>query len=173
MIFLRIASLAGIVASFVAIGVFVRAKDSHSASLFVFVAAGFGILFAWSLRGAYLAPFEWARRFVQGVEGDHLHEWYTFKGLRVRVFRDAGGNPWMALEDIAPILEVDAAEAGLRRYGPEELGTPDSAPGDCLSADGLRRLVKHSRHRDAGALGLWLDREVLKVHGDLPGRETV
>ncbi len=172
MIFLRVVSLAGIIASLVAIGVFVRDKDTQRASLFVFAAVACGILLAWSWRDAYLAPFEWARRFVQGVEGDHLHEWYAFKGLRVRVFRDPDGHPWMALEDIVPILEVDAAEAGLRRYGPEELGTPAEAPGACLSASGLRRLVRHSRHRDAGALGHWLDREVLRSHGDLPGRET-
>ena len=169
MIFLRIASLAGIIASFVAIGIFVRDKDSQAAGFLVFVAAGCGILFAWSWRGAYLAPFEWARRYVQGVEGDHKHEWYVFKGRRVRVTLDADSAPWLAIDDIAPILEIDPGAATFRHYGTDEY----SAQGKCLSVRGLRRLVKYSNHRDAGALGLWLDREVLKVHGNLPSRETV
>jgi hypothetical protein len=168
-IVLRIASLAGIIATLVAIGVFFRRGDSEAAGLLVFVAAGCGVLFAWSLRSAYLAPLEWARRYVQGVEGDRRHEWYAFKGRRVRVFLDIDTEPWLAVYDIAPILEVEPGAATFRHYGPDEY----SAQGHCLSVRGLRRLVRYSSHRDAGALGLWLDREVLKVHGNLPSRETV
>jgi len=172
-VFLRIASLAGIVASLIAIGVAVRKGDSQTAGFLVFAAVACGILFAWSWRSAYLAPLEWARRYIQGVEGDHRHEWHSFRGWRVRAFPGADGDPWFPVAEIAPILELKVDAATFRNYGPGELGSPESAPGQCLSASGLRRLVKYSRHRDAPALGLWLDREVLKVHGNLPSRETV
>jgi len=91
----------------------------------------------------------------------------------VRVFPGADGQQWMSVDDIAPILGIDTGAQTFRHYGPAEYGTPDSAPGKCLSVSGLRRLARYSSHRDAGALGLWLDREVLKVHGNLPSRETV
>jgi hypothetical protein len=172
-IFLRIASLVGIIAALAGIGVFVRDKDTHNASMLVFAAVACAILFAWSWRSAYLAPFEWARRYIQGVEGEHRHEWYAFRGYRVRVFLDADGQQWMSVDDIAPILGIDNGADTFRHYGATEYGTPDSAPGKCLSVSGLRRLIKYSSHRDAAALGLWLDREVLKVHGSLPSRETV
>ena len=173
MIFLRIASLAGIIAALVAVGGFIREGDTQNASPMLIVAVFFAILFAWSLRAVYLVPFEWARRYIQGVEGDHRHEWHSFRGWRVRAFAGADGDPWFPIAEIAPILELKVDSATFRNYGPGELGSPESAPGKYLSVSGLRRLVKYSSHRDAPALGLWLDREVLKVHGNLPSRETV
>jgi hypothetical protein len=161
--FLRVASIAGTVAAFVAIGLSVHDRNSLSASLLVFVAVACGVLVAWSWRNAFLAPFERARRYVEGVEGDHRHEWYAFKGLRVRVVLDERQQPWFVVQDIALILDLKADEEAFRHYRPHEFGLRDPAGERCLSETGLRRLIRYSGHRDAGALGLWLEREVLRV----------
>jgi hypothetical protein len=169
---LRIASLAGIVASFTAIGVFVRKGDSNVAGLLVFAAVACAILFAWSWRQSFLAPLEWAKRYIEGVEGDERHEWYAFKGQRVRVFLDEKQRPWFPLDEIAFILALKVDEKTFRSYGPNEIGTPEAASEKCLSENGLRRLIKYSSHRDAGALGLWLERDVLRILRNRAARDA-
>lgn len=169
--FLRIASIAGTIAAFVAIGVSMRGGDTLSAGKLVSVAAGCGILVAWSWRNAFLAPLEHAKRYIEGVEGDHRHEWYAFKGRRVRVVLDGRQQPWFVVQDIAFILDFKADEEAFRHYRPHEFGLRDPAGERCLSETGLRRLIKYSGHRDAGALGLWLEREVLRVLDKRSGRE--
>ncbi len=159
------------VAAVVAIGVSVRRSDTFSAGTLVFVAVACAILFAWSWRKSLFAPFEWAKRYVEGVEGDHRHEWYAFRGYRVRVVMDANRQPWFVLDDIAPILALVADKETFRRYGPHEIGTPEPGGEKCLSEGGLRRLIKYSDHRDAGAVGLWLEREVMRILRNRSGRK--
>ena len=129
------------------------------------------MLCTWSWTGAIFTPFEKAKRYVEGVEGDHRHEWYAFRGRRVRVFLDAKQRPWFALNEIAFILSINVDEKTFRHYGSHELCIPGSASENCLSESGLRRLIKYSPHPDAGALGLWLDREVLRVLSNRLSRE--
>jgi len=169
--FLRIASLVGLVAAVVAIGVFFRKGDTLTASLLVFASVGCSILFARSWTGSLFTLLESAKHHVQGVEGDHRHEWHAFKGQRVRVFLDANQRPWFALNEIAFILSIKVDDKTFRHYGSRELGIPESARENCLSESGLRRLIKYSAHPDAGALGLWLDREVLRVFSNRLGHE--
>lgn len=168
---LRAASLAGILGAFSAIGVYMGKGDASTANTLVFLAVGCGVLFVWSWRNALFAPFEWAKRYVEGVEGDHRHEWYAFKGQRVRVFLDQAGQPWFALNEIAFILAIKVDDSTFRHYSAKEVSTPSTAPERCLSESGLRRLIKYSKHRDAGALGLWLEREVLRVLENKKERE--
>jgi hypothetical protein len=168
---LRIASLIGIVAAIVAIGVFVRKGDALSASALIFAAVACSVLFARSWTGFLLTSLESAKHYVEGVEGGHRHEWYAFKGQRVRVFLDANRQPWFALNEIAFILSMNVDKKTFRHYGPHEYGIPESASEDCLSESGLRRLIKYSAHPEAGALGLWLDREVMRVLGNRPGHD--
>jgi hypothetical protein len=163
--FFRIASLAALIAVIAGIGFFVLKGDRSNAILLLFIAPAFAIAFSWCWTGSLLAPFEWAKRYVQGVEGDHRHEWYSFKGQRVRVFLDENQEPWFALNEVAYILALEIDEKTFRHYGPREYGIPDSASESHLSESGLRRLIKYSAHPDAGALGIWLDREVLRVLG--------
>ena len=161
--FFRIASLTGIIAAIVAIGVFVRKGDTLSASFLIFAAVACSVLFARSWTGSLFTLLESAKRHVEGVEGDHRHEWYAFKGQRVRVFLDANQQPWFALNEIAFILSIKVDKRTFRHYGSHEYGIPESASENCLSESGLRRLIKYSPHPEAGALGLWLEREVLRV----------
>ena len=96
-----------------------------------------------------------ARHKVQGVEHAGRHEWYAFHGQRVRVFLDDAGAPWFAANEIAFILgitDVPAIEAA---------EPPFSGGEKCVSEAALRRMIKNSRHPDASALGIWLEREVL------------
>ena len=169
---LRIASVAGMVAVFVAIGVFVRRGQTFAATMLVAAVVPLAIFISWSWTGSIFGFLAEAKRYVEGVEGDHRHEWYAFKGQRVRVFLDAKRQPWFALNEIAFILSLQADEKTFRHYGSRELAIPESAGEKCLSESGLRRLIKYGTHPDAGALGLWLDREVLRVLKNRAGREA-
>ena len=161
--FFRIVSVAGIVAVIAAIGIFVAKGQALPAILLLFAGLAFAVLFAWSWTGSLFTWLASAKHYVEGVEGDHRHEWYAFKGQRVRVFLDEDREPWFPVSEIAPILELETGEKAFRHYGREEYAIPDSAPEPCLSERGLRRLIRYSAHREAGALGLWLDREVMRV----------
>ena len=160
---LRIASLAAVLALFAAIGMFIRKGDSFGALTLVFVAPFLAVALSWFWTGLLFAPFEWAKRHVQGVEGAHWHEWYAFRGQRVRVFIDAQSRPWFALNEIAFILGLKADGDAFRLYGPDEIGTPESASEPCLSESGLRRAIRYSTHHQAPALGVWLERDVLRM----------
>ena len=161
--FFRIASIVAILAVIAAIGVFARQGNATVAILLLVTAPVLAVLFSWSWTGLLFAPFEWAKRYVEGVEGDHRHEWYAFKGQRVRVFLDEKQQPWFALDEIAYILALKVDKATFRNYGPHECAIPESASERCVSASGLRRLIKYSAHPEAGALELWLERDVLRV----------
>ena len=159
----RIISLVALLAVIAGTGLFMRKGQALPAILLLFVAVGFAVLFAWSWTGSLFTMLHRATRYVEGVEGDHRHEWYAFRGKRVRVFLDATQHPWFALSEIAYILELEPDESTFRHYGSLEYATPASAGEKCLSESGLRRLIRYSAHPDAGALGLWLERDVLRL----------
>ena len=161
--FFRIASIAGLVAAFVAIGLFVKKGQSFPAGMTIMLVVPLAVVFSWSWTGSVFGSLGWAKRYVEGVEGDQRHEWYAFKGQRVRVFLDEHGQPWFALNEIAFILSLKVDGTTFRHYGPREYGIAGTSAEACLSEIGLRRLIKYSAHRDAGALGLWLERDVLRV----------
>ena len=160
---LRIASLAALAALFVAIGMFIRKGETLGATMLVLVTPVFAVALSRLWTGSVFALFEWAKRHVQGVEGAHRHEWYGFRGQRVRVFIDEQRRPWFALNEIAFILGLAADGDAFRLYGPDEIGTPESASETCLSESGLRRAIKYSMHPAAPALGVWLERDVLRM----------
>lgn len=161
--FFRIASVVAILVTIAAIGVFVRDGNTTAAILLIVATPVLAVALSWSWTGLLFSPFEWARRYVAGVEGDHRHEWYAFKGQRVRVFLDATQQPWFALSEIAHILALKVDGTTFRNYRPHEFGVPATASERCLSETGLRRLIKYSAHPDAGPLVVWLERDVLRV----------
>jgi len=135
-----------------------------SSPFLVFPIAGVALWLAYVFDLAELpfAAVRAARRKVAGVEHTGRHEWYGFKGRRVRLFLDAGGAPWFLLRDITPILGVEDPDQALRHYGASEIAPLDAAERErCLSEAGLRRLLAHTPHSEAGAMLLWLEREVL------------
>jgi len=160
---LRIVSIAAIAGVLFGVGAAMKKGDTFTAAMLVFLVAGLGALFAWSWTGSIFGALAQAKRYVEGVEGDQRHEWYAFKGQRVRVFLDGDGHPWFALNEIAFILDLKVDRDTFRRYGPHEVGVPATASEKCLSESGLRRLLVHSSHRDAAALGLWMERDVLRM----------
>jgi len=159
----RIASLLAFFGLIFAISVALRRGNTDAAILLVLIAPAFAVALSWGWTGLLFAPFEWAKRYVDGAEGDHRHEWYGFKGQRVRVFLDAEQQPWFACNEIAFLLGIDDQKAAFRSYAAHEFGTPESASERCLSETGLRRLIKYSAHPDAVALGVWLERDVLRM----------
>ena len=161
--FFRIASLAAIIAVVAAIGVFFRKGDSLIAILLLATVPVLAVVFSWTWTGSIFTSLEWAKRYVDGAEGDHRHEWYSFKGQRIRVFLDEAQRPWFAVNEIAFVLDLKDEKQSFRHFGPDEYGNPESASERCLSESGLRRLIKYSAHPDAGALGIWLEREVLRM----------
>lgn len=161
--FFRIASLVAILMVFAAIDEFLRSGDSFHATVVVATVPVLAFVFSRTWTESLFSLLEWAKRYVQGAEGDHRHEWYSFKGQRVRVFLDEMQQPWFAVNEVAFILALKVERDTFRHYGPHEYGIPDAATESCLSESGLRRLIKNSAHPDAGALGTWLEREVLRV----------
>lgn len=161
--FFRALSVAAIVAVLVGIGFFMRRGQSFPAGMLVVLVVPVAILFSWSWTGSVLGSIARAKGYVEGVEGDGRHEWFAFRGQRVRVFLDEEQQPWFALNEIAFILSLHVDEQTFRHYRSSELAIPESASEKCLSESGLRRLIKYSTHPDARPLGLWLDREVLRV----------
>jgi hypothetical protein len=159
----RIASLVAILAVLAAIGMFIRKRDTFHATVLVATIPLLAYVFSRTWTGLLFTALHRAKRYVEGAEGEHRHEWYSFKGQRVRVFLDGAQRPWFALNEIAFILGVKAGKNAFRHYGPHEFGIPESAAEHCLSEVGLRRLIKFSPHPDANALGNWLEREVLRV----------
>lgn len=160
---IRIALLAAVVAVTAGIGLAVRKGHAGLAILLLFTVPVIAYLLSRNWTESLFTSFEWAKRYVEGVEGDHRHEWYAFRGERVRVFLDDMDRPWFALNEIAFILGVEDDEKTFRHYAPHEYGIPGSASEHCLSERGLRRLLKSSTHPEAGALEIWLEREVLRV----------
>lgn len=111
---------------------------------------------------AVFSVFAAARRKVRGVEHDGRHDWYGFRGTTLRLFFDGAGKPWIAAKEVAQILEIDDVAEAFRLYHPAEFAAQSFASNErCLSETGLRRLLKYSRHRDAHALLLWFEREVM------------
>ena len=68
----------------------------------------------------------------------------------------------MAAKEIAHILEAGDVPAAFHGYGPSDFAKQPFAKDEyCLSEAGLRRLLKYSRHPEAHAMLLWLERDVL------------
>lgn len=111
---------------------------------------------------AIFSAFGAARRRLRGIKHDGRHDWYGFRGTTLRLFFDEGESPWIAVKEIAQILEIEDLAATFRHFGPSEFAAQPFAGGErCLSEAGLRRYLKGSRHRDAHALLLWFEREVI------------
>lgn len=159
----RIVSLVAIVAVLAAISVLDRKRDALYTIMLVATVPFLAFLLSRSWTGLLFTSLERAKSYVEGAEGGHRHEWYSFKGQRVRVFLDKKQRPWFAVNDVAFILDIKDEKSTFRRYGPHEYGIPKSASEHCISELGLRRLIKYSAHPDAGALGIWLEREVLRM----------
>jgi hypothetical protein len=156
----------------VAISLAMIRGDTDTAGLLILSTPAFAVALSWNWTGLVFAPFEWAKRYIDGAEGGHRHEWYGFKGQRVRVFLDAEQQPWFACNEIAFLLGIDDPKTAFRSYAPHEYGTPESASERCLSEAGLRRLIKYSTHPDAVALGVWLERDVLRMLRNTKARQS-
>lgn len=161
--FFRIASLMAIFALIAAIGALFRNGHAVPAILLLAAVPILAGLFSWSWTGALFTSLERAKSYVEGAEGGHRHEWYAFKGQRVRVVLGEKQQPWFAVNEIMFILSLKDEKHTFRHYGPHEYGMPEGASESYLSETGLRRLIKYSTHPDAGALGIWLQREVLRM----------
>lgn len=170
--FFRVASLLAFFGLIAAIVLAVRRGYTTAAVFLILTAPAFAVALSWNWTGLLFAPFEWAKRYIDGAEGDHRHEWYGFKGQRVRVFLDAEQQPWFAVNEIAFLLGIDDPKTTFRSYAPHEYATPESASERCLSEAGLRRLIKYSAHPDAVALGVWLERDVLRMLRNRKEREA-
>jgi len=130
----------------------------------LFPLVGWAILLVWLFDAPQLlfSLFDAAKHKVAGVEGEGRHEWYGFRGTRLRIFLDGSGAPWLAVKEFAHVLDIGDVKESFRLYGPSEYAKPPFADGEpCISDRGLRRYLKYSKHPDAHAVKLWWEREVL------------
>lgn len=130
--------------------------------LFAVAGAAIVLVYVFDVPQLLFSALEGARRRVQGVEHNGRHDWYGFQGNTIRVFFDDRRRPWMAVKEIAHIIQVEDVADAFRHYRPAEFAKQPFAKDEyCLSEAGLRHLLKYSRHRDAHAFLLWFEREVL------------
>jgi hypothetical protein len=130
--------------------------------LFPIAGVVIGLVWALDVPQWLFSGIDAARHKVAGVEHAGRHEWYAFKGHRVRVFLSDTSAPWFPVKEIAHLLDLKEPERVLRHFGVSEAATPPFSGGErCLSEAGLRRLLAHTQHPDTGPLKLWLEREVL------------
>jgi len=137
---------------------------SHLGAFAFLPVAGVAVLLVYVLDApqAVFSAFGAARRRLRGIKHDGRHDWYGFRGTTLRLFFDEGGKPWIAVKEIAQILEIEDIAATFSHYGPAEIAAQPFASSErCISEGGLRRYLKQSRHRDAHALLLWFEREVI------------
>jgi hypothetical protein len=113
-----------------------------------------------SSREKLLEPFDRAVKYAQGVEGAHRHQWYGFKGQRVRIELDAKRQIWFSSLDIAAILDLDLATKPFELFGTSQYRKFPKKTDAYLFESGLMHLLKVSQHSDAKALRLWIEREV-------------
>ena len=131
-------------------------------ALFAVAGAAIVLVYVFNVPELLFAVMRAARKKVQGVEHAGRHDWYGFHGTTIRVFFDERRKPWMAAKEIAHILETGPMPAAFRGYRPGEFARQPFANDEfCLSEAGLRRLLAGSRHAEAHAMQLWLEREVL------------
>jgi hypothetical protein len=134
-----------------------------SGPIALFPLVGWVILLIWvvDIPGLFFSAITAARHYIAGVEHSGKHEWYGFRGMRLRLFFDDRGQPWIAVQELAHMLGLDPNTA-FRTYPPREFKALDSAGGEkCLSQDGFERLLRYSKHSDAEALKVWFERDVL------------
>ena len=130
--------------------------------LFPIVGVAIGLVWIFDVPQWLFTAIDAARHKVAGVEHAGRHEWYGFKGARVRVFLDDAGAPWFALKEVAFILGIRDTGDALRHFEAAEAAAPAFADSEqCLSEAGLRRLLAHTSHPEVGPMKLWLEREVL------------
>jgi len=130
--------------------------------LFPIVGVAIGLVWIFDVPQWLFSGIDAARHKVAGVEHAGRHEWYGFRGRRVRLFLGADGSPWFLVRDVAPILGVDDPDHALSHYEAFEAAPLAAAEGErCLSEVGLRRFLAQTPHAESGAMLLWLEREVL------------
>jgi hypothetical protein len=105
-----------------------------------------------SSRQQLLEPFDRAVKYAQGVEGAHRHQWYGFKGQRVRVQLDIMQQIWFSSLDIAAILDLDLATKPFALFGSSQYRQFPKKTDAYLSESGLKHLLKVSQH--------WIEREI-------------
>ena len=145
-----------------AIVVYLAISRLGAFGLFAVAGALVVLVYVFNAPQLLFSVFDAARRKVRGVEHGGRHDWYGFRGTTMRLFFDEAGRPWIAMKEIAQVLEIGDAARAFSHYRPAEFAAQPFAKGEqCLSENGLRRLLEHSQHPDAHALLLWLEREVL------------
>jgi len=131
-------------------------------ALFAMAGVVIVLVYTFDVPGFLFSGYYAAKKRVQGVEHAGRHDWYGFHGSTIRVFFDERRNPWIAAKEIAHILAVEDVPGAFRGYRASEFAKQPFANDEyCLSAAGLRRLLKQSTHPEAHPMLLWLERDVL------------
>ncbi len=86
---------------------------------------------------------------------------YYFESQEIQVRVDVANEVWLRFKDVRACIGGDAT--ALRHFGDAETSLLDGEGRDAyLSFDGVRRLLRTSRHRDALKFSQWFERELVR-----------
>ncbi len=108
--------------------------------------------------------FNWARREpYEKWQGNY----YEFAHVQIRVFARGGATQqklWFAVADILKVLGEKPSKKLELIYSPAEYGVFPEENVAAFSEEGVKKCLAASRHPQAIALRLWIEREVIKPH---------
>ncbi len=145
-------------------------------ALVSFIASKFGPIFGMMsvvLWGVMMAKpivelganwFNWARREpYKKWQGNY----YEFANVQIRIFERDGATHqklWFAVADILKVLGEKPSKKLELVYGPAEYRVFAEENLAAFSEEGVKKCLTASRHPQAIAMRLWIEREVIKPH---------
>jgi len=108
--------------------------------------------------------FNWARREpYEKWQGNY----YEFANVQIRIFGRDGATQqklWFAVPDILKVLGEKPSRKLELIYGPAEYWVFPEENVAAFSEKGVKKCLAASRHPQANAMRLWIEREVIKPH---------
>lgn len=108
--------------------------------------------------------FNWARREpYEKWQGNY----YEFADVQIRIFGRDGATQqklWFAVPDILKVLGEKPSTKLELIYGPAEYWVFPEENVAAFSEKGVKKCLAASRHPQANAMRLWIEREVIKPH---------
>jgi hypothetical protein len=119
-----------------------------------------GLLLAKPLIGLVAAWFNWARREPYAKwQGNY----YEFANVQIRILVRSDGL-WFCDADVLQVIGEKPARGMENIYSAADHQRFDDERIAAFSEQGVARVLRASRHRDAARMWLWLEREVIKQH---------
>jgi hypothetical protein len=126
----------------------------------VFSVVLWGLLLAKPLLELIAAWFNWAKREPYAKwQGNY----YEFANVQIRILARNDGL-WFCAADVLHVIGEKPVRGMENIYGAADYQRFADERIAAFSEQGVERVLRASRHRDAARMWLWLEREVIKQH---------